>query len=305
LPNSLPSLLYVTSDKVKDLSERLNLNDSCTLVVTTNSGDTVSITQKFDSEASPYTAFVADAKKKRAIQLIVYSEAPVKSFNLTVVDSFAFDASCFTQGFLLKDDLLYYSCGQYGESKITAVQYSKGKTVREKEFDNSIFLEGIALHQEHLFALTWMNKVVFRLDQQLQVLDTLTLPAVIQEGWGAFSDQSHLYISNGTARIYKCNYAENQLSVDRILYIHDNGTPVNQINEMAFVNDSTFAFNRWYDGAIYFCNSKDGSIRAKVDATAYYKHNVNFGVLNGVHIENDNIWFTGKNWPFFYQGKFQ
>jgi glutamine cyclotransferase len=221
-----------------------------------------------------------------------------------IIDSIKIDLSCFTQGLLKVDNFFYFSCGQYDKSKLYALDIDNRRITKETKVDPSYFLEGIDLYDDSIIALTWKEHKMLFFSKDLVFSHAIDIPLSIKEGWGVFTVDGKIYISDGTSILHEFVVENSMLKQNRKLRIHQNGQELKFINEMAYVSDSTFAFNRWYDHRIYFANRHSGAVYKVLDFSKTAKNYRLRGVLNGVHIEKDMVYFTGKNWPWLFVGRF-
>ena len=78
--------------------------------------------------------------------------------------------------------------------------------------------------------LTWTSRVVFKFNENLELLDTLPLPDEISQGWGMthFTDKDNnvrIVVSDGTERIFHINPED--FTVVKTLQIKDSrGLPI-------------------------------------------------------------------------------
>ena len=77
---------------------------------------------------------------------------------------------CFTQGLLYHQGYLYESCGEYGRSSIRKVDPDHGTILQEMKIPVELFGEGLAAIDQHLYLLTWNEKIMLVLD-----VDTLAI----------------------------------------------------------------------------------------------------------------------------------
>ncbi|MCH8555447.1 MAG: glutaminyl-peptide cyclotransferase [Schleiferiaceae bacterium] len=306
LPKNLPTLMYEPQNSLPAILDKFDVHDSCTVVLTDAYNDTITnpSINLYDCTPPLYLYFT-DAHQSKKVTLLPYAKQSPMEKSVRVVDSMAIDKACFTQGLVLLNGQLYISCGQYGEAQIYAVAIETKKVTKRQLFDHNIFLEGIDVYENQLICLTWRENKIVVLDENLVKTDSLPLPSLIQEGWGIFTKGDDIYISNGSDKVYQCKKKGERLEIVRVIYVHENGRAINRINEMGLVNDTTFAFNRWYDNTIYFASIRTGEVVGHLNLEGLAEKNRESGVLNGIHIQQDTAWITGKNWPFLYTAVFE
>ena len=77
---------------------------------------------------------------------------------------------CFTQGLLYHRGYVYESCGEYGHSSIRKIDPDHGTILQEMKIPTELFGEGLAAIDQHLYLLTWNEKIMLVLD-----VDTLAI----------------------------------------------------------------------------------------------------------------------------------
>ena len=116
----------------------------------------------------------------------------------------AHDPRCFTQGLVYKNGFMYESCGLYGKSWLRKIDWQTGAVVHMyKDFDKSVFAEGITIIGGRLYMLTWQSRHLFVFDADtLQPLFTTRFHSHKQgEGWGLTTDGEHLIATDGSSRV--------------------------------------------------------------------------------------------------------
>ncbi|BBK00662.1 hypothetical protein Xcc3_19690 [Xanthomonas campestris pv. campestris] len=126
---------------------------------------------------------------------------PVPTQGYRVVKRYPHDTTAFTEGLFYLRGHLYESTGETGRSSVRKVDLETGRILQRAEVPPPYFGEGIVAWRDRLIQLTWRNHEGFVYD-----LATLTPRARFRypgEGWALTSDDSHLYMSDGTAVIRK------------------------------------------------------------------------------------------------------
>ena len=109
------------------------------------------------------SAPVADEWQKNPPYSILKStKAPISS--IKIINIFPHDPNAFTQGLLYYDGYLYESTGLYGKSTLRKVKIKSGKVLQEFKLDKKYFAEGITIHENNIYQLTWQNNIVFVYD---------------------------------------------------------------------------------------------------------------------------------------------
>ena len=225
-------------------------------------------------------------------------EPPVWTF--TVVTTIPHDPDAFTQGLIVHDGRLYESTGQYGESTLRRIDLATGRVEKMAALNNVYFGEGITILGDRLYQLTWQNNVVLVSD-----VDTLDRVATLRndgEGWGLTHDGVHLIVSDGspTLRFHDPETFE----LVRRLSVHAEGRPINNLNELEFINGEIWA-NVWYQDRLARISPETGTVLGWIDLSGLYPQSrrASEDVLNGIayDADADRLFVTGKNWPLLYE----
>ena len=103
----------------------------------------------------------------------------------------------FVQGLEIRDDRLYVSTGQYGESRLIEYDYPQFTLRRERQLPENLFGEGVTRLDDRLFQLTWRAGKV--LAYEARSLDQVAEFPLATEGWGLTNNGSELIVSDGSA----------------------------------------------------------------------------------------------------------
>lgn len=228
----------------------------------------------------------------------------VIDYTCEVIDTLPHSATFYTQGLFLYGETMYEGTGQYAESKL--VRYKKNKKMPDKiiELPKNNFGEGIAKVKDKLYQLTWLNQQCFVYDfHTLKLLDTLSYSG---EGWGLTTDDSLLYMSDGSDVIRIVN-PKNFNTIGNIK-ITLNAIPLRHLNEMELV-DSLLYINIYGYDLIVIADKKTGSVVGKIDISPLRKMLVNnptAEVSNGIAYDKEKklFYITGKYWNKIFIVKF-
>jgi glutamine cyclotransferase len=174
-------------------------------------------------------------------------------------------------------------------------------TVQQRlSLDASVFAEGITIFGERIYQLTWQNHKLFIYDAE-----TFTLIETVPydgEGWGLTHDDTHLILSDGTARIRFLD--PETLAVAREITALDDGEPVDRLNELEYVRDEIWA-NIWYKNRIVRISPRDGAVLGYIDLSSLVRRSRknDEDVLNGIAYDaaSQRLFVTGKNWSTLYE----
>ena len=87
--------------------------------------------------------------------------APVQEYSYKVINTYPHDAKAFTQGLIFHKGRLIEGTGNYGNSHLREVDLKTGKIIKQLSLDQRYFGEGISVHGDEIFQLTWEEKTVF------------------------------------------------------------------------------------------------------------------------------------------------
>lgn len=231
----------------------------------------------------------------------VYSQnpgTPVQGYK--IINTYLHDPTAFTEGLLYKDGLLYESTGNYGKSEIRKVTLETGAIIEKRGLPANVFGEGLTYLNGKFYQLTWTAKTAFVYSSSLKLLKTLPYDT---QGWGLTTDGKNLIQSDGSSTIYYRNASD--FKTIKKLEVTDAGKPIDQINELEWVNGEIWA-NVWHSERIARINPNTGKINAWIDLTGIKPK---FGtldsdaVLNGIAYDpaSKRIFVTGKYWAFLFE----
>jgi glutaminyl-peptide cyclotransferase len=226
------------------------------------------------------------------------SSTPVQGFK--IINTYLHDPTAFTEGLLYKDGFLFESTGNYGKSDIRKVTLETGAIIEKRGLPANVFGEGLTYLNGKFYQLTWTTKTAFVYSSNLKVLKTL---AYDTQGWGLTTNGKSLIQSDGTSTIYYRNASD--FKTIKKLEVTDAGKPLEQINELEWVNGEIWA-NVWHSDRIARINPTSGKVSAWIDLTGIKPK---FGtqdadaVLNGIAYDaaSKRIFVTGKYWPFLFE----
>jgi glutamine cyclotransferase len=228
-------------------------------------------------------------------------------------EDIAHDSKCFTQGLEIHNGILYESCGLYGKSSVRRVDKKTGEVLLSQSISREIFAEGITVHNNTLYMLTWKSKKLLIYDANtLALLDTKHLLTHTGEGWGLANDGQSLIVSDGSDvltffRIPHANDGQLMLTKTKELKVLDpiNLRHISMVNELEYVQGKLYC-NLWYKDIILQLDPDSGSITERYDLSKLYpksRRSSQADCLNGIAFdEKDGLFLlTGKLWPKYYK----
>jgi len=203
-----------------------------------------------------------------------------------------------------------------GRSSIRRTDLTSGRHDILKKIDEPYFAEGLTIFRDTAYQLTWQNKEVFLYDaRSLKPIRTLSWSG---EGWGIAHDSVQLYISDGTDKIYVVRPGD--LKLLRVISVYDHTGPVNNLNELEFIDGQLFA-NRWQYDVIVRIDTSTGRVTGRMDLAGLLARNSreslsylttpgssaeqHGAVLNGIAWDaaRGRLLVTGKLWPHIFELK--
>lgn len=223
-----------------------------------------------------------------------------------VISSAAHDSGAFTQGLLLHRGMFYESTGLNGASSLREVFPDSGEVNRLRPLDDVYFAEGLALVEDRLIQLTWRSGRAFVYD--LETFDLLDEFRYDTEGWGLCFDGEDLYMTDGSANLYRRD--PDSFALEATVEVTARGRPVTHLNELECVGEHVYA-NVWQTDTIVRIDKASGRVVADIDASnllgAEERALLPDGaVLNGIAYDPDtgSFFLTGKLWPEMFEVRF-
>lgn len=222
-------------------------------------------------------------------------------YSFEIVHSFPHDPEAFTQGLVCHAGFLYEGTGLEGRSSLRKVRLETGEVIQKVDLDPQYFGEGIAIVQNKIVQLTWKSQIGFVYDlATFQRLRDFSYPG---EGWGLAANGTDLYMSDGTSDIRVLDAST--FREKRQLHVHDGSKPVDQLNELEFVEGQLFA-NVWQTDRIARISPQTGEIVGWIDLSGLLSPMYRLssgGVLNGIAYDRakKRLFVTGKLWPRLFE----
>jgi glutamine cyclotransferase len=225
----------------------------------------------------------------------------VKSYGYEVVNTYPHDAKAFTQGLLFFNGYLYESTGLRGQSSLRQVDLTTGKTIKQYDLEQGFFGEGITLFQQQIVQLTYTSRQGFV--YQLDSFKSIKTFSYDSDGWGLTNDGSNLIMTDGSDQLIFLD--PTSFAKIRQVTVFDRHGPVEQLNELAFIDGFVFA-NVWLTDIIMIINPQTGKVVSKIDLTNLLGIKTNSdNPLNGIAFDQQNqrLFVTGKRWPTLFEIK--
>lgn len=218
-----------------------------------------------------------------------------------VVRQFPHDPAAFTQGFTYHDGYFYEGTGRTGQSSLRQVNPESGQVVRKVDLAADLFGEGITVLGNKVIQLTWLSHLGFVYDLgDFRLLRTFQYPG---EGWGLTTDGHELFMSDGSSEIRVLDAGT--FAEKRRIKVRDGGKPVDQLNELEFVEGEIYA-NVWHSDRIARISLQTGKVVGWIDLTGLlgsFCQRQAEEVLNGIAYDREGkrLFVTGKLWPKIFE----
>ena len=215
--------------------------------------------------------------------------------------SYPHNTSSFTEGLFFYNGQLYESMGPYEKSAVYKnIDINSGVPEASYRFEDDIFAEGSVVFYNKLYVLTYKENKAFIFDPDtLELLDTLNYP---RDGWGLTTDGEYLIASDGSSSLF---YLDEELQLIKTLDIFYNGEPIDNINELEYINGLIWA-NIWRQDFIVIIDPATGNVLEVIDfgdilPVNLFEDDAN-DVLNGIAYDpaEDRVYITGKYWPLMF-----
>ena len=222
-------------------------------------------------------------------------------YTFKIVHTFPHDPGAFTQGLAYRDGFLYEGTGLNGRSSLRKVRLETGEVVQRVNLAPEFFGEGITLLKNEIVQITWQSQTGFIYNaSDFHLLRRFSYPG---EGWGLTSNGREIFLSDGTPEIRVLD--ANTLAEKRRFTVRDGATPVDQLNELEFVEGEIFA-NVWQTDRIARISPRSGKVVGWIDLQGLLRptHRLETGaVLNGIAYDakQKRLFVAGKLWPSIFE----
>lgn len=225
----------------------------------------------------------------------------IRQYSYQIVNTYPHDSQAFTQGLVYHSGYLYESTGLYGQSSLRKVEPVSGEILQYINLPGDYFGEGISIFNNSIYLLTWLSQKGFI--YTLNDFDLIGRFAYDTEGWGLTHDSGRFILSNGSASLYFLDLQT--LEVLSSIQVIDNNGPVNNLNELEYIDGRVYA-NVWYTDRIVIINPETGKVTGKIDLSGLLSSgdiSPDTDVLNGIAFDQQNrrLFVTGKNWPKLFE----
>ncbi len=245
------------------------------------------------------SAVACGSQQKRSVALPEVVE-PVQ-YTYRVKNVYPHSTHCYTQGLQYVDGLMWEGTGEYGSSQIVTYALGENAPRVEAVLPASEFGEGITLLDGELFQLTWESNICHVYDVATKKrLRDYRYPG---EGWGLTTDGETLYMSNGTANIYRVN--PDTFRREGSITVTLRGEALNYINELEWIDGKLWA-NVYTTNYIVIIDPATGVVEGMINCEGLLSDEditTRTDVLNGIAYDaaTKRVFVTGKRWNKLFE----
>lgn len=245
--------------------------------------------------------YYKDSLVSGSVVVNCYSDLKPIAYTYKVLNKFKHNTADYTQGFQYEDGFIYEGTGQPKESVLKKYKLANNELMQSYKMPDEDFGEGIVIHKNNIYQLTWQSGVAYKYDKESFKL--LNRFVVQTEGWGITNYQDNLIMSDGSNVLYVLS--PESFDVIKRIEVYDNVGPVGQLNELEYINGKIFA-NVYMTDIIVIIDPESGRIEGKINLEGLLKQAddpKDAEVLNGIAWkgEDKKLLVTGKYWPnIFY-----
>jgi glutaminyl-peptide cyclotransferase len=199
----------------------------------------------------------------------------------------------------VRGSTVWESTGLYGQSALARYELGAADTERSVALAPELFGEGICHAGDHLWQLTWRERVALRWDpKDMELVETVPYN---REGWGIAEAGEYVVTSDGSSELIRRD--PQTLKALETIRVRLAGRRLDGLNDLAWYSGQIWAnvFSKTYLAAIDLAS---GQVTAIVDARSAAERlwREPDAVMNGVTAvsEPDEFLLTGKRWRRLY-----
>lgn len=222
-------------------------------------------------------------------------------YGYRVIHAYPHDRGAFTEGLEIRDGFLYESTGLTGRSSVRKVKLETGEILQNLPLASEYFGEGITIVDDRIIQLTYQTQVgfVFGL-KDFREQRRFSYPG---EGWALTHNATSIFMDDGSDEIRI--WDPKTLAEKRRIQVRDAGKPIDNLNELEWVEGELFA-NIWQTDRIARISPTTGQVTGWIDLTGLlgpmYRNGTE-DVLNGIAYDaaRKRLFVTGKLWPNVFE----
>ncbi|AUP81355.1 glutaminyl-peptide cyclotransferase [Flavivirga eckloniae] len=298
----------ISSDKVLSISLKNKRNHVIDSVSYTLDGKKISDNfqlnnSKLGKQTIEATVYFNSEKETVTTAITILNNEPPKVYSYKVINEYPHDITSYTQGIEFFNDTLYESTGQYKESKLRKIDYRTGNIIKNINLSDEYFGEGLTILNDKIFQLTWREDTGFVYDVNSFDKISSFKYGNSKEGWGLCNNESTIYKSDGTEKIWLLN--PETLAEESFIQVFTNKGKIIGINEMEWIDGKIYA-NRYQKDGVAIINPKNGAVTGVINFSPLkklVKQHEKLDVLNGIayNTKTNTIFVTGKHWDKLFE----
>ena len=212
----------------------------------------------------------------------------------------------FVQGLAYRDGFLYQSTGLYHRSRLKKIRASDGTVVLSRAIPQ-VFAEGLTIHGDRFFLLTWKAGKCFIYTPDMKKVDTWPLD---REGWGLAAGKRGFWLSDGSSTLFLRSFED--FSLMRTVHVSLFGRSLFHLNEMEYVEGQLY-INIWKEDFLVIFDIESSAVSGVVDCRSLVDREKRFrnsssllerkqNLLNGIAFDSNRrlFYLTGKRWQHIY-----
>jgi glutaminyl-peptide cyclotransferase len=241
--------------------------------------------------------------KPRATLLLLaaVASAATPEYTYKVVHVYPHDRTSYTEGLEYHGGFLYENTGEVGHSVLRKVKLETGEAVQEIKIAPHLFGEGITILNQQIVMLTYQTQLGFVFD--LATMHEKRTFIYEGEGWGLTNDGKQIYMDDGSAQIRVWDGVT--LKEKRRITVHDDGGPIERVNELEWVAGEIYA-KVWQTDQMLRISPADGRVLGRANLAGLLTdadRRPRVDVLNGIAYDaaGKRLFVTGKWWPKLFE----
>jgi glutamine cyclotransferase len=239
----------------------------------------------------------SESASTASLTFFIRSDEVPAEYRYEIVKTLPHNPGSFTQGLEWNGDHLYEGTGLNGKSAVMKINPETGEAETTKNLGTEFFGEGITIVNNKLYQITWQNRRGFIYSlPDLKPEKEFSYPT---DGWGLTHFSGKLAMTSGSNTVYFLDPEKFQ-SLGKT-EVWDNKNPVEELNELEFVNGRIFA-NKYQTDTLVEFDPETGKVLGYANLKNLLPDADRIGnedVLNGIayHPKEKLFYVTGKNWP--------
>lgn len=248
-----------------------------------------------------------DEQFEKTINFTLLAPNAPKLYTYELIQTYPHDREAYTQGLEFDGALLYESTGLNGKSSLRTVDYQTGDIVENKALDAAYFGEGLTVFKDKVIQLTWKAQKGFVYDKNTLEMEKSFSFEASKEGWGLCHNDSLLFKSDGTHRIWRLDpqtYKE-----IGALQVMTHKAALKNLNELEWVEGKIYANTyQFQKDVVVIIDPHTGAVDGVVDFSGLkdkVTQHPELNVFNGIayHPNRKTFFVTGKNWDKLFEVK--